>query len=96
MAHNKPLDILSSHRQELQELGVKTIALFGPVVRGEDHSESDFDVLVEFERPIGIFELLRLRHRLEELLGRRVDLVTPTAIKRQLRDRILNEAVYVR
>ena len=63
-------------------------------VRGEVRPESDFDVLVEFQNPVGIFEFLRLRHRLEKLLGRRVDLVTPAALKRQLRDQILKEAVY--
>ncbi len=94
MTQHKALDILNSHRQELKEFGVKSIALFGSAVRGEARPESDFDVLVEFEDPVGIFAFLRLQHRLEELLGRRVDLVTPAALKRQLRDQILKEAVY--
>ena len=94
MTQHKALDILNSHRQELKEFGVKSIALFGSAVRGEARPESDIDVLVEFENPVGIFTFLRLQHRLEELLGRRVDLVTPAALKRQLRDQILKEAVY--
>ena len=94
MTQRKALDILNSHRQELKELGVKSIALFGSAVRGEARPESDIDVLVEFENPVGIFAFLRRQHRLEELLGRRVDLVTPAALKRQLRDQILKEAVY--
>ncbi len=94
MTQHKALDILNSHRQELKELGVKSIAVFGSAVRGEARPESDIDVLVEFETPVGILAFLRLQHRLEELLGRRVDLVTPAALKRQLRDQILKEAVY--
>jgi hypothetical protein len=94
VTQHKALDILNSHRQELKELGVKSIAVFGSAVRGEARPESDIDVLVEFETPVGILAFLRLQHRLEELLGRRVDLVTPAALKRQLRDQILKEAVY--
>jgi len=94
VTQHEALDILNSHRQELKEFGVKSIALFGSAVRGEARPESDIDVLVEFENPVGIFTFLRLQHRLEELLGRRVDLVTPAALKRQLRDQILKEAVY--
>lgn len=94
MTQHNALDILNSHRQELKELGVKSIAVFGSAVRGEARPDSDIDVLVEFETPVGILAFLRLQHRLEELLGRRVDLVTPAALKRQLRDQILKEAVY--
>jgi predicted nucleotidyltransferase len=94
MQSERALDILSKHRNELQQFGVKPIALFGSVVQGEAQDESDIDILVEFERPVGLFAFLRLRHRLEDLLGRRVDLVTPAALKRQLRGRILKEAVY--
>jgi predicted nucleotidyltransferase len=94
MEHERTLDILSKHRHELRQVGVKSIALFGSVARREDKSESDIDLLVEFDRPVGLLTFLRLQHRLEDLLGRRVDLVTPAPLKRQLRDRILKEAVY--
>jgi predicted nucleotidyltransferase len=51
------------------------------------------DVLVEFAKPVGLFAFVRLRRRLEELLGTRVDLVTPEALKEPLRERILKEAI---
>ena len=54
---------------------------------------SDVDVLVEFDRPIGLFAFIDLRDYLGQLLGRRVDLVTVEALKPQLRERILAEAV---
>jgi len=48
---------------------------------------------VDFERPIGLFEFARLKHYLEELLVRKVDLVTPEALRNELRESILKEAI---
>lgn len=87
------LKVLSEHRETLRErFGVRSLALFGSVVRGEAHPESDADLLVEFERPVGLFEFVRLQLYLEELLGRRVDLVTPDAVRPAMREHILREA----
>ena len=85
--------ILALHRKELEGLGVRSLALFGSVVRGEARPDSDVDILVKFSKPVGLFEFIRLKHRLEEILGRSVDLVTRAALKPQLRDRILEECV---
>ena len=85
--------ILAAHRKELEALGVRSLALFGSVVRGEAKPDSDVDILVEFSKPVGLFEFIRLKHRLEEILGRSVDLVTRAALKPQLRNRILEECV---
>ncbi|MBM4288337.1 MAG: nucleotidyltransferase family protein [Deltaproteobacteria bacterium] len=89
--NTQTLEVLRQHRSELSDRGVKSLALFGSTVRGEARPDSDVDVLVELNRPMGIFEFLRLRYRLEEILGRRVDLVTEKALKRQLRDHILKD-----
>ena len=89
-------DVLSTLRQSrelLQAFGVARLSLFGSFARDEGRDESDVDLLVEFNRPIGLFEFARLQRQLGELLGHRVDLVTPAALKPQLRDRILHEAV---
>ena len=92
METKAPMEILRSHQAELREAGVKSLKLFGSVVRGEAGPESDIDILVEFSRPIGLLAFVRLKHRLAELLGRPVDLVTPEALKSPLRDGIINEA----
>jgi predicted nucleotidyltransferase len=92
MASQAPMDILRSHQAELREAGVKSLKLFGSVVRGEAGPNSDIDILVEFSRPIGLLAFVGLKQRLAELLGRPVDLVTPEALKSPLRDGILNEA----
>jgi hypothetical protein len=87
------LEALLAHGQELQLFGVSGISVFGSVARGEAGPDSDVDLLVEFERPVGLFRFIELQQRLEKLLGRRVDLVTRNALKPALREKILREAV---
>ena len=77
----------------LESFGVAHVSLFGSFARDEARQDSDVDVLVEFARPIGMFDFVRLRRELGERLGRKVELVTRAALKPQLRDRILAEAV---
>ena len=88
-------ELLLSHQAELRQRGVKSLSVFGSLARGESTPTSDIDVLVEFDRPVGLFEFIRLKLYLEDLTGRRVDLVTPDAIRPAMRAAILNEAVHV-
>jgi hypothetical protein len=55
----------------------------------------ELDGSIEFDRPVGLFEFIRLKHMFEELTRCRVDLVTPEALRPALRETILGEAVYV-
>lgn len=87
------LNALRDSRGTLETFGVGRLSLFGSFARGEGRDDSDVDLLVEFNRPIGLFEFVRLQRRLAEILGHPVDLVTPAALKPQLRERILREAV---
>ena len=87
------LAVLAGHLPELHTHAVSGLWVFGSAARGELRPDSDVDVLVEFDRPVSLFEFSRLRRRLEHLLGRRVDLVTRDALKPQMRERILTEAV---
>ncbi|MDQ0454411.1 putative nucleotidyltransferase [Rhizobium paknamense] len=66
--------------------------VFGSVARGDDADESDIDLLIDPAPSTTLFDLGGLQEELQELLGCRVDLVTPAALPRELRDRILNEA----
>jgi predicted nucleotidyltransferase len=84
---------LGSAKRELTSLGVRSLDLFGSVARGDAGPASDVDLLVDFDRPIGLFHFFRVQRRLEEILGCKVDLVMREAVKRQLRDRIFAEAV---
>ena len=85
----------STARKLAPNFGVKSLALFGSVVRDEATAASDVDLLVEFDgRPVGLFHLSRTQHYLETILGvPRVDLVLRDGIKPALRERILREAI---
>ena len=88
------LSILNQHRNEIEEFGVKSLALFGSAAREEAREDSDVDILVEFSRSVGLFEFVRLERFLEGLLGRPVDLATPDALRPEMREQVLKEAVY--
>ena len=87
--------LLKHHQAQLHQQGVESLAVFGSVVRGETTPDSDIDMLVEFNRPVGLFEFIRLKLCLEDLTGRRVDLVTKDALRPDMRLEILREAVHV-
>ena len=89
------LRLLSERRPELERLGVRSLALFGSAARGQLRQGSDVDLLVEFDRPVGLFEFIDLKNYLENLLGRRVDLGTPHSLKPRLRESVLRETVRV-
>jgi len=90
-------DILAGHRDAIREaarsFGVKSVYIFGSVARGEARPDSDVDVLVEYDHPVGLFEFVRLKRRLEDILGRPVDMTTEDALKPALRESIRKEAV---
>lgn len=93
MDRSEVLGRLRDHRVELAAMGVKSLALFGSVARGESTVESDVDLLVEFSAPVGLFEYFAVKEYLEEFLGVRVDLVTPGGLKPRISERVLNEAI---
>lgn len=91
-------DILKLLRGQLPYLreayGVKTIGLFGSCSRGEQNAESDVDLLVAFERPIGFFKFIALENHLAEKLGIKAELVTEDALKPLIKPSIMREVVY--
>ena len=88
--------ILKEHKKELMEqYGVKEIGIFGSYVRGEANQDSDVDILVEFEKPIGFFKFLELEEYLSNLIGIKVDLVSKKALKPHIGKYILEEVVPV-
>ena len=96
MKRDEVLEILAHHQDELRELGVKSLAVFGSTVRNEARPDSDIDLLVEFDRPIGLFHFLRVQERLSELLGSvPVDLVMRDSVFEELKEDIYGEAVSV-
>ena len=87
---------LQEHKQDLKnEYGVKNLGIFGSYVRGEQTDQSDVDILVDLEKPIGLLGLARLNRNISELLGVKVDLTTRNALKPHIGKRILQEVHYV-
>ena len=93
MKRDEVLQLLASHSADLHARGVRSLSLFGSVARDAAADRSDIDLLVEFDRAVGLFAFIDLRDYLQHVLGQRVDLVTPEALRPQLRERILAEAV---
>ncbi len=89
-------EIIGKHREELKEkYGVKEIGIFGSIVRGEAKEDSDVDILIELEKPIGLFKFLELEEYLSNLIGIKVDLVSKKALKPNIGKYILEEVVTV-
>jgi predicted nucleotidyltransferase len=88
------LKILQAMKPKLKtDYNVKTIGVFGSLVRGKRHRQSDIDVLVEFDPPIGLFKFLELEELLSKRLGGKVDLVSRKALKPEIGRSVLTEAV---
>jgi uncharacterized protein len=77
----------------LRRHGVVRAGMFGSVARGDDRDDSDVDFLVEFEQGKSLFGLVELQFELEEILGRKADVVTYAGLHKRIRDRVLREQV---
>ena len=79
----------------LKEAGVTRSSIFGSYVRGEQRENSDIDLLVEYPKGLSLFDVAEIKYKLEDVLGKKVDLVEYGYIKPQLRDRILSSQVQI-
>ena len=89
---------MRGHRDELrQRFGVKSLAVFGSVARGEAKPESDVDIVVEFDPQahVGLFKMVELKEFLEKVLGCPVDVVTLDGLRPWTRNRVQREAIHV-
>ncbi len=75
--------------------GARRVRIFGSAARGQDDEQSDIDFVVSLEPGRSLLDLTRLEARLEELLGRRVDVVTEESLREPIRSTALREAVVV-
>ena len=90
------LQVLNAERSYLNKVyGVNNIGLFGSYSRGEERPDSDLDLLVEFDRPIGFFKFIELEDYLTEKLGIKVELVTKDALKPLTKPYIMKDIIYV-
>jgi len=87
----KKLDELKPVLQN--KYNVKRIGVFGSYARDEQREESDIDLLVEFNKPVGL-KFVSLKLFLEKALNKKVDLVTKNALRKEMKEDILKEVKY--
>ena len=78
----------------LNRYHLKSIGVFGSFTRDDFKEESDIDILIEYEQPLGV-EFIDLAEELEKILNRRVDLVSKNGIKPKYLSEIQKDLVYV-
>lgn len=79
----------------LEAMGVKSLGVFGSVARNEANADSDVDILVEFSKPVGFFQVFDIQYFLEDVLQRSIDLGTVDALKEHLRTPVLEDMIRV-
>jgi predicted nucleotidyltransferase len=93
--HNKEMLLrrLLSNQQEIRSFGVSRLGIFGSFAKGTSiRPESDVDFFVEFEKGKKTFDnFMDLSFYLEELLGRKIELVTPQSLNKYIGPKILNQ-----
>lgn len=90
-------ELLRTKRDDILRIaaqyGAYNMRIFGSVARGEADEKSDIDLLVNMESGLSLLDLCGLLIDLEELLGRKVDVVTEDGLRDRIRNRVLKEAV---
>ncbi len=79
----------------LKEYGARYAGVFGSVARGEDTEESDLDLVVNIEKPIGIYKFMELKEKLGHAVGREVDLVSQSTINKHLRSYLEQDLITI-
>ena len=96
MHDTKPFDSETDDprfRDILRRYKVREISVFGSFALGKATEDSDVDFLVRFEKDADLLDQVGLKLDLEELLGRKVDIVTPNSLSKYIRDAVLEQAV---
>jgi hypothetical protein len=90
-------DLLQENRDMILDIadkhGIQNIRVFGSVARLEEGPQSDLDLLVEFEKERSLFDMIRFKEEMEDLLDRSVDIVTENSIHWSMREDVLNGAI---
>lgn len=92
---NRIEEIISLIKPILLSFEIKRASLFGSFVKGNDTETSDVDLLVEFGEGKSLFDLIRLEMKIEEVLNRKVDVITFNSIHPYLKESILSEQVVI-
>ncbi len=92
----KPSDLLNLHRKQVRDIALRhrvtSVKVFGSVLRGDDIDGSDLDLLVEPTAQTTMFDIGGIQFEVSELLGIKVDVLTPSALPESFRASVLAEA----
>lgn len=90
------LDRLNAEAPALKrKYGVESLAIFGSMARGDDHEDSDVDILVTFEGPATFRRFMGLKLELQDLFDGRVDLLTPKCLRPEMEAEMEKEIIHV-
>jgi len=96
MNRENVLQVLRRHEAELKKLGVEHLFLFGSIAREEAKDDSDIDLFFDHARgQLGVYELMDVKERTQEILGRRTDIMTRSSLHPALRGKIEESALRV-
>ncbi len=89
--------LLCDKRSEILNIALKyganKIRIFGSMARGKTRPESNIDILVEMKEGRSLLDIIAIKQDIEDLLGRKVDIVTEASISPYVREEVLKEAV---
>ena len=94
MKRERILSLIADNRKKLDEFGVTSLSVFGSVARDEAKADSDVDILVEFDGQVTFDRFMDTKFFLEDLLGAKVDLVIPDAIRPRLKPYIMQDLIH--
>jgi predicted nucleotidyltransferase len=96
MDHTEAIARLKAHEADLRQLGVQHLYLFGSTARGDAQKDSDVDLFFDHERgKLGLFQLMDVKERTAEILGRKTDIMTRRSLHPVLRKRIEASALQI-
>jgi len=79
----------------LRRYPVNKAAIFGSFAKGNENKDSDIDILIEYNQPVSLFQLLRMEKELNTATKRKIDVVEYSAIKKSIRKNVLKEAIVI-
>jgi hypothetical protein len=96
MQRGAAIATLKAHEAELKQLGVEHLYLFGSTARNEAREDSDVDLFFDYNKgKFGLFDLMDVKQRTSDILGRNADIMTRDSLHKTLRHRIESAAVRV-
>jgi predicted nucleotidyltransferase len=89
-------EILSEHKADIKiKYNIKEISIFGSYVKKKQKRTSDVDILVDFEKPVSLLQIVSLENYLTDILGVKADVVPKKNIRKELKESILKGALFV-